>query len=233
MPIPVPEGGRETLNIRVEPLGAGAREIGHTSRVPAYPMNSLSFIDTVVLGPLHAVYLSQRFEPSPLGWLDRRAESGGGIVLHTGVHSFDLLRFLTGCEVTRVWCRTVQIITRETEDSFVMTCQLSDSSLIATIAGSRAMGGRVGLIDLAGTRGHLLADHVHGFAHLVRGTERLALPIPLPVPTVRETLCAFVRALREGTSFPISIEDGLRAAAIVDAAYRSAQRGGEGAAVVG
>jgi predicted dehydrogenase len=185
------------------------------------------------LGPLHAVYLSQRFEPSPLGWLDRRAESGGGIVLHTGVHSFDLLRFLTGCEVTRVWCRTVQIITRETEDSFVMTCQLSDSSLIATIAGSRAMGGRVGLIDLAGTQGHLLADHVHGFAHLVRGTERLALPIPLPVPTVRETLCAFVRALREGTSFPISIEDGLRAVAIVDAAYRSAQRGGEGAAVVG
>jgi predicted dehydrogenase len=50
---------------------------------------------------------------------------------------------------------------------------------------------------------------------------------------VRETLGAFVRALREGTSFPISIEDGLRAVAIVDAAYRSAERGGEGAAVAG
>jgi predicted dehydrogenase len=185
------------------------------------------------VGPLHALYLSQRFEPSPLDWLDRRAESGGGIVLHTGVHSFDLLRFLTGCEVTRVWCRTVQILTRETEDSFAMTCQLSDSSLVATIAGSRAMGGRVGLIDLAGARGHLLADHVHGFAHLVRGAERLALPVPPPVPTVRETLRAFVRALREGTSFPISIEDGLQAVAIVDAAYRSADSGGQGAPVVG
>jgi predicted dehydrogenase len=78
------------------------------------------------IGPLHALYLSQRFEPAPLDWLDHRAESGGGIVLHTGVHSFDLLRFLTGCEVTRVWCRTAQIITRETEDSFAMTCQLSN-----------------------------------------------------------------------------------------------------------
>jgi predicted dehydrogenase len=185
------------------------------------------------VGPLHALYLSQRFEPSPLDWLDRRAESGGGIVLHTGVHSFDLLRFLTGCEVTRVWCRTVQIITRETEDSFAMTCQLSDSSLVATIAGSRAMGGRVGLFELAGARGHLLADHVHGFVHLVRGTERLALAVPSPVPTVRETLVAFVRALREGTPFPISIEDGVRAVAIVDAAYRSAERGGEGAEVGG
>ena len=81
------------------------------------------------IGRLHALYLSQRFEPSPLAWLDRRTESGGGIVLHTGVHSFDLLRFLTGCEVTRVWCRTAQIITRETEDSFAMTCELSDPSL--------------------------------------------------------------------------------------------------------
>jgi hypothetical protein len=41
MPILVPEGGGETLNIRVKPLGAGAREVGHTPRLPAYPMNPL------------------------------------------------------------------------------------------------------------------------------------------------------------------------------------------------
>jgi predicted dehydrogenase len=212
-----------------------------SSGVRAMVAHTLRFNSTVQtvrrhlpeIEPLHALSLSQRFEPSQLDWLDRRIESGGGIVLQTGVHSFDLLRFLTGCEVTRVWCRTVQIVTRETEDSFAMTCQLSNPSLVATIAGSRALGGRVGLLDLAGARGHLLADHVHGFVHLVRGTERLALAVPLPVATVRETLGAFVRALREGTSFPISIEDGLRAVAIVDAAYRSAERDGEGAAVAG
>ena len=185
------------------------------------------------IGPLHALYLSQRFEPSPLAWLDRRVESGGGIVLHTGVHSFDLLRFLTGCEVTQVWCRTVQIVTRETEDSFALTCSLSNPSLLATIAGSRAMGGRVGLLELAGARGNPLADHVHEFVYLVRGAERLTLPVPAPVPTVRETLRAFVRAVRENTAFPISIEDGMRAVAIADAAYRSAERGGDGAAVAG
>jgi predicted dehydrogenase len=183
------------------------------------------------IGRLHALYLSQRFEPSPLAWLDRRAESGGGIVLHTGVHSFDLLRFLTGLEVTRVWCRTAQVLTRETEDSFAMTCQLSDPSVVAAVAGSRAMGGRIGLLELAGAHGCLLADHVHGFVHLVRGPERLALPVPPPVPTVRETLDAFVRALRQGTAFPISVEDGLRAVAITEAAYRSAEHGGDGAGV--
>ena len=223
---------------------AAARHIASlvsASGVRAMVAHTLRFNSTVrtvqahlpEVGPLHALYLSQRFEPSPLDWLDRRAESGGGIVLHTGVHSFDLLRFLTGCEVTRVWCRTVQIITRETEDSFAMTCQLSNPSLVATIAGSRAMGGRVGLLALAGARGHLLADHVHGFVQVVRGTERLVLPVPLPVFTVRETLGAFVGALREGTPFPISVDDGLRAVAVADAAYRSAERDGEGATVGG
>ena len=152
-------------------------------------------------------------------------------MLHIGVHSFDLLRFLTGCEVTRVWCRTAQILTRETEDSFAMTCQLSAPSLVAGVAGSRVMGGRGGLVELAGAQGQLVADHVHGFVHLVRGPDRLTLSVPPPAPTVRETLRAFVRALREGSSFPISIEDGLRAVAIVEAAYRSAERGGDGAAV--
>jgi predicted dehydrogenase len=228
-----------------KPLATSLAEARHiasmvsASGVRAMVAHTLRFNRTVQIvqahvpeiAPLHALYLSQRFEPSSLAWLDRRTESGGGIVLHTGVHSFDLLRFLTGCEVTRVWCRTAQIITRETEDSFAMTCQLSDPSIVATIAGSRAMGGRVGLLELAGANGHLLADHVHGFAHLVRGTERLTLPVPPPVPTVRETLGAFVRALREGTSFPVSLEDGLRAVAIADAAYRSAEREGESAAV--
>jgi predicted dehydrogenase len=229
-----------------KPLATSLAEAQHIARmvsasgVRAMVAHTLRFNSTVrtvqahvpEIGPLHALYLSQRFEPSPLTWLDRR-ESGGGIMLHTGVHSFDLLRFLTGCEVTRVWCRTAQIITRETEDSFALTCQLGDPSLVAAIAGSRAMGGRVGLLELAGARGHLLADHVHGWAHLVRGTERLALPVPSPGPTVREALDAFVRALREGTSFPISVEDGLRAVAIADAGYRSAERGGESATVAG
>jgi hypothetical protein len=40
MPVPVTEGGGETLKKRVKPLGAGAREVGHTPR-PAYPMDSL------------------------------------------------------------------------------------------------------------------------------------------------------------------------------------------------
>jgi hypothetical protein len=44
MPILVTQGGGETLNVCTEPLGAGARVIGHTPRLPAYPMPALTFL---------------------------------------------------------------------------------------------------------------------------------------------------------------------------------------------
>ena len=44
MAVLVTEGRGEPLNIRVKPFGAGTREGGHTPRLPAYPMNSLTFL---------------------------------------------------------------------------------------------------------------------------------------------------------------------------------------------
>ena len=183
------------------------------------------------IAPLHSIYLSQRFEPSPLMWLDHKAESGGGIVLHTGVHSFDLLRFLTGCEVTQVWSQTSQIVTQETEDNFVMTCNLNDPLLKGVVFGSRSTASRSGLIELSGEKGQLVGDHTHGFVHLLRGLDRKELPVALATPTVRETVKAFVEGLQQHTPFPITVEDGIHAVAIAEACYHSAANGGQAAAV--
>ncbi|MGH7334921.1 MAG: Gfo/Idh/MocA family protein [Candidatus Rokuibacteriota bacterium] len=174
--------------------------------------------------PLQTASLSQRFEPSSLGWLDRRAEAGGGIVLHTGVHSFDLLRYLTGLEVERVWGLLERRFTRETEDAFTLVYTMREVPVRGVVAGSRTTLGRSGLIELVGQRGQLVGDHVHGFAYLLRGRDRLDLPVGPTVPTVRETVRAFVTALDEGTPFPITLDDGLRAVAVAEACYRSAAR---------
>jgi predicted dehydrogenase len=178
------------------------------------------------LGPVRALALSQRFEPSPLAWLDDPAVAGGGIVLHTGVHSFDLVRWLTGREVARVWCRTARIDTRRTEDNFVAWLALEGSDALVTVAGSRSTGGRSGLIDVAGARGQLVGDHALGFAWAVRGLERIPLPLGPEVPTVREALRAFVGLLTAGTPPPAEVEDGARAVLIADACYRAAASGG-------
>jgi predicted dehydrogenase len=178
------------------------------------------------IAPLHSLYLSQRFEQSPLVWLDHKAESGGGIVLHTGVHSFDLLRFLSSYEATQVWCQTKTVFTKETEDNFSMFCQLSNTTWSHTIhgtaVGSRSTASRSGLIEISGENGQLVGDHHHGFAYQIKGGERTLLPIEPPVPTIREMLRVFVGCLLDDISFPITPEDGLRAVAIAEACYRSA-----------
>jgi len=178
------------------------------------------------LGPLRALVLNQRFERSPLAWLDDPTASGGGILLHTGVHSFDLVRFLTGREVAKVWCRTARVFTRRTEDQFVALLELDGDPLpFVSVSGSRATLGRSGMIDVAAADGQLLADHQLGFAHTVRGLERTPLALPEPVQTVREVLRSFAALLRRGEAPPVTLEDGVRAVRIAEACARAAAAG--------
>ena len=177
------------------------------------------------MGPLRALGLNQRFEPSTLDWLDRPETSGGGIILHTGVHSFDLVRFLTGREVVRVWCRTSRIATRLTEDNFAATLDLEGGDTLVTVGGCRATAGRSGLIDAAAADGQVVADHQLHFAYRVRGLDRTPIELSPPAHTVREALEAFARLLVAGETPPTSLADGVRAVQIAEACMRSAAAG--------
>jgi len=92
------------------------------------------------LGPVSQLLLTQSFEPSRLDWLDDPARSGGGNILHTGVHMFDLLRLLSGGEVVEVSCHAQRVATEKTEDSFSAVFSLSGPNgvILGGAAGSRA-----------------------------------------------------------------------------------------------
>jgi len=177
------------------------------------------------LGPLRALVVNQRFEPSPLDWLDQPELSGGGILLHTGVHSFDLVRWLTGCEVTRVWCRTARAVTVSTEDNFLATLDLEGSDALVAIGGSRATAGRSGLVDAACRDGQILGDHQQHWLHTVRGLERTPVELGPAAPTVREAVAAFARLVLAHESPPVGPADGARAVFIAEACMRSAAAG--------
>ena len=177
------------------------------------------------IGPLHAAVITQRFEPSTLPWLDRQSEAGGGIILHTGVHSFDLLRHLTGREAVRVVARSGRVVTRETEDNFTAVVEMEGGNLLALVGGSRATAGRSGAIELAGRDGQLVGDHVHGAAAKLVGTSRSALPVGEPVPTVVAVLREFSAALQARRAPAITLDDGAASVALAEACYRSIRSG--------
>lgn len=231
--------------LAVDPAGA-ARVLAAAAASPAPVMvaQTLRYNRTILevrrraadLGPIHLVAINQRFEPSPAtgpsgarAWLDDPA--AGGAILNTGIHEFDLLRFLSGLEARSLRCRSRRVLTRRTEDLFAAVVDLEPGGVLATVDASRAVGGRSGRIEIAGERGQLLADQEHGTLLLLQGRSATPLPVPPPVHTVHQTLLDFARLVRREIPNPIPPIEGARAVAIACACLRSAARGGEPVAV--
>jgi predicted dehydrogenase len=177
------------------------------------------------LGRLRSLTFTQRFEPSRLAWLDDPERSGGGVGLHTAVHAFDLMRVVTGMEADDVTCQVESVRTKRTEDNFVATVRLGGGAALATVACSRAAGGRNGHVEVAGEKGTVIGDHVLHRAQLIVGTRVEPIPVPAPVPTVREVLRDFARAVRHGSPVAIPFVEGLRAVALAEACIVSARKG--------
>jgi predicted dehydrogenase len=175
------------------------------------------------LGALHVVALSQRFEPTDRSWIDEPGR--GGALLNTGVHGFDLIRFLTGLEVATVSCETSRLVTRRTEDAFAAVMRLTPGDALATLDNARTTAGRSGRIEIAGERGQVWGDHVHRRLVRIEGRAERALATIPAAPTVAEALRAFVAAVLGGGPMPVTAGDGAAAVALVDAARSSAATG--------
>ena len=175
------------------------------------------------LGPLRVLALNQRFEPTDRVWIDRPGP--GGALLNTAVHGFDLMRFLTGTEAESIDAQVETVATARTEDEVVALVRLAPGPILATLDNARTTAGRSGRIEIVGERGQLWGDHVHRGLFRVRGRDQESLgPVP-PVPTVAATLAAFVDAVVDGTPIPCTVEDGLQAVRMAEAARRSAETG--------
>ena len=203
--------------------------VGHTLRFNTVCRALRNEIPT--LGRLDTMIFSQRFPPQlHLDWLDTPSQSGGGNILHTGVHCFDLIRFLSGQNPVSVHCRTRRIYTQNTEDDFTAQIEL-DGSATAIVACARTTQSRNGLIEFVGENGQLVGDHVHNTLYRIDagGTQDLALESPRH--TVLETLKSFQVRYQASEPPEITYEDGLFSIATASACYESAVEGGRNAVV--
>jgi myo-inositol 2-dehydrogenase/D-chiro-inositol 1-dehydrogenase len=177
------------------------------------------------LGRLDSLIFSQRFPPQlDLAWLDDPGQSGGGNVLHTGVHCFDLCRVFSRAEPRTAFCTGRPVYTQRTEDVFASCIEMSDGSL-ATVSCSRTTHSRNGLIEITGEEGQIIGDHVlNTLYHLgPRGREEISLPPP--THTVLELLRTVAEDFRKSRPPTIPYREGLAAVAVADACYRSMASG--------
>jgi predicted dehydrogenase len=204
------------------PTGSAAREVVRVLRaagVPVFMAHTLrwnSVVRTIrdQLGRTRrapALWLSQRFEPSPRAWLDDPARAGGGDPPAHRVHSFDLVRLLTGREVTRVWCRAAR--RRHPAHRGQLRCEPRARRKPGPGRRERiAFDARsLGPHRRRRRGGQLVGDHASRLRLPdTRARHGRRLAVPDPVPTVREALRAFrpARPRREGP--PVALEDGAR-----------------------
>lgn len=175
-------------------------------------------------GRLHGFTASQRLERSSHPWLESPAVAGGGVVLHTAVHLFDALRFVTGREVRRVRALTRRRYNAALEDQLLVAMEL-DGDLPGLADASKVGPARCGRYEFVGEAGQLQGDQIHGTLEFVRGLAVTPLAHPPLTPTLPPLLSDWERHLRGKGPNPIPAAEGLAAIRICDACRRSAVSG--------
>jgi len=215
---------REAINI-VEAIArsGGFLMVNHTLRFNSVVRALEARLDQ--LGPIHTMSINQRMEPPQREWMDDFSLAGGGVILQSGVHMFDLLRYFSGDEVRRVYCETDRIFYEELEDMFVATLCLRRSKIRCVVDAARYTEGRSGRIEIVGEHGQLIGDYVHGYGLIIEGRDIEPLAAPPLVHTVEHAIRAFVDALLSEAEPPISALDGYQAVEIAEACYHAASSG--------
>ncbi len=152
---------------------------------------------------------------------------GRGALLEIGVHMLDLVRFMTGEEVQDVRCTMDRHPPHapETRASVDLT---TIGGTTCRIEVARVLGARAGRAIWIGSEGRVEADWMQRRIRCVdtAGVETVHADPP-PSQTVLAALTAFLQAVANNCSMPITGEDGCRAVEIAEACYRSAQAGGK------
>lgn len=175
------------------------------------------------------------------GWYVDPTLSGGGTLLDEGVHAADFLRWMFGEPETAFAVISSDTFGLPVEDTAAAIFRFP-SGMIAEVATSWAFTAADTSIEIYGTGGTILLGGVDIASRPTRETEFLRIfrrdkdgggnwTASPTVPHFKtgvfheHVASAFAAALREACPMPVTLEDGLRAFAMIDAAYRSTRSG--------
>lgn len=185
----------------------------------------------------------QRYLDGQSPWILQRAKSGGGPMYNLGVHWIDLFRHILADEVAEVSGRNVKVNTQyDIEDNSFAHLRFRQGAILALDISYTVPDcfpyGRDLYIALRGTKGVIswapayegqkdvlfVCSDAPAFTGSPRRSQEFELE---PVKGYsgymgREYVRAFVEAIRNNTTPPITGEDGVAALKVVEAVYTSA-----------
>jgi len=213
-------------------LRSGERVCAAAQRAPLTVAQTLRYNPVILAlkrelpraGRLFSFAADQRLEPSAHAWLTDPAVAGGGVVLHTAVHLFDALRFITGREILAVRGTSLRRHNPRLEDLFLGELRM-EGELHGTVDLSKVGPARTGRYAFTGSEGMLEGEQVHGELRWVCGRRLEQLEAHAPLPTLPSLLRDWGGFLRGERGNPIPAEEGLAALRACVAALRSLDEG--------
>ncbi len=207
--------------------------VGHIERFNPAVRALKQKIDDGAIGRVLHVH-ARRLSPFP------NRQGAQGVALDLATHDIDVLRYVTGQEVARVFAETAAPLSGSREDILCATLRLDDESM-ALLEANWMTPAKVRQISVLGEQGMLVVDYLTQdlmlYEHPTRATEwdqlagirgggegnmiRFALDRREPLRVQWEQ---FLAALRAGEPAPISGHDGLAALSTAHAISLAAER---------
>ena len=215
------------VDARLMVSAAGAAGIplmtAHTVRYEAAVAALREKLESV--GTRRYLVVTNRAEPHREVMDDPTGYGGRGVLLETGIHLLDLIRFLTGDEIVEVSCEMERPMAGGPEDR-VLASLRTTGNFRCILDASRVTGGRVSRAEWVGEHGQIGGDWIHHRVWRFTARDVIEEWRIDNRPTVLTVMQLFLQGLERGGTMPVTGLDGQRAVEIADACYRSSAEGG-------
>jgi UDP-N-acetylglucosamine 3-dehydrogenase len=166
--------------------------------------------------------------------------SGVGVVIDLAVHDLDIMRYISGAEITRVYAETERRLHSKYEDLLAGLVRLSDGS-VGTLTINWLTPTKIRELSVTGERGMFRVDYLTQDLYFFEnasaqgvewdslrvlrgvGEGRMIREVVNKKEPLRAELEAFLSAVRGEIAIPVPGEDGLRALELAQAVVTSGQ----------
>mgnify|MGYP005839139231 CR=1 FL=1 len=206
----------------------------HNQRYFGHHAKAKALLDAGVIGQPFLVVATVHVHGHIQGFRRFLDPAGGGTLIDSGVHRFDLLRWLMG-DVELVFAQTGRFMQMqmEGEDCAVVTLRFKSGALGAFSCSWSAKGPRPEeSLQIFGLKGAIITeDHTRSLRLRTEDPPPGLAPVTEfyfdvdQQESMRRAIEAFARSILEGTEVPISGEDGRASLELAMASYRAQATG--------